>query len=147
MGLQGISSHGTIIKFKAAGTTDWVEIAELGDITEPGFSRNDFDITSHNRDIDAYVLGVLRRDLLAFPMFFNAAISSQQLLRAAMLDSDPTTNMQNGVMLTNPDGDEFLFSGGVKEMKQTAPVDGVQTANVAIRATGSFILNGVEYGV
>lgn len=144
---QGISSHGTIISFAPAATPgSYTEIAELGDITEPGFNRNEFDITSHNRDIDTYVFGVLRRDPLSFPMFFNKAISSQLLLRTAMLDSNPVTQMSNGFKMETPDGDVFIFSGGVKEMKGTAPVDGVRTANVVLRATGEFILNGVQYG-
>lgn len=144
---QGIGSHGTTIEFKPAGSSTWTEIAELGDIQMPGFSRNEFDITSHNRDIDSYVLGVLRRDPVTFPMFFNKAITSQLLLRTAMLDGNQTTNMANGVRITSPDGGILVFSGGVKEMKQTAPVDGVQTANVVLRPTGSFILDGTEYGL
>jgi len=149
MSLQGISSHGTIISLKpavGAGAGTWIEIAELGDITEPGFTRNEFDITSHNRDIDTYVLGVQRRDPVSFPMFFNKNIQSQVYLRDQQLNGDPTTNMTNGFQLASPDGDLFIFSGGVKEMKGTAPVDGVRTANVVIRATGEFILNGVLYG-
>lgn len=143
---QGISSHGTIIEFKPAGSSTWTEIAEIGDIQMPGFTRNEFDITSHNRDIDAYVLGVLRRDPVTFPMFFNKAITSQGLLTTAVLNGDPATNMTCGFRITAPDTRVILFSGGVKEMKQTAPVDGVQTANVTIRATGEFWLDGVLYG-
>src|ERR1044071_5538672 len=103
---QGISSHGTIIEFAPAATpTMYTEIAELGDIQMPGLNRNDFDITSHNRDIDTYVMGVLRRELVTFPMFFNKNISSQVLLRTAQLDGNPLTNMSNGFRLTAPDGD------------------------------------------
>src|SRR5689334_19682328 len=107
---QGISSHGTIISIQPAGQSLFTEIGELGDIQEPGLMRNEFDITSHNRDIDTYVLGVLRRDPVTFPMFFNAAISSQLLLRDALLDGDPTTNMTNGFKFESPDGDVLIFS-------------------------------------
>lgn len=144
---QGIGSHGTVLEMKAVGTSTWVEIAEVGDMQMPGFGRNEFDITSHNRDIDAYVLGVLRRDPVTFPLFFNKAISSHTLLRSGMLDGDPTRNMSQGFRITSPDGGIIVFSGGVKDFKQTAPVDGVQTANVTLRATGSFLLDGVEYGL
>lgn len=143
---QGISSHGTIIEIKPAGSAIWTEIAELGDIQMPGFMRNESDITSQNRDIDAWVLGVLRRDPVTFPMFFNKAIASQLLLRTAMLDGNPVTNMTNGFRVSSPDGDVIIFSGGVKEMKQTNPVDGVQTANVVLRATGPTMVSGVVYG-
>lgn len=146
---QGISSHGTIIEIKPAqgvSLGQWVEIAELGDIQMPGLTRNEFDITSHNRDIDTYVFGVARRDPVTFPMFFNKNIASQLLLREAQQNGDGLVNMTNGFRITAPDGDIWVFSGGVKEIKQTAPVDGVQTANVTIRATGPYVLNGVEYG-
>lgn len=143
---QGISSHGTIIEIKPAGSSTWTTIAEVGDMQMPGYNRNEFDITSHSKNIDSWVLGVLRRDPVTFPLFFNKAIASQLLLRTAMHDSVNTTNMTNGFRITSPDADILIFSGGVKEMKQTAPVDGVQTANVTIRATGNFLLNGVEYG-
>ena len=143
---QGISSHGTIIEIKPAGSSTWTTIAEVGDMQMPGYSRNEFDITSHNKNIDSYVLGVLRRDPVTFPLFFNKAIASQVLLQTAMLDSVVTTNMTNGFRITATDGGVLIFSGGVKEMKRTAPVDGVATANVVLRATGNFLLDGVEYG-
>jgi hypothetical protein len=139
--LQGISAHGTIIEVEDSGPGDWVEIGELGDIVMPGLSRNEHDITSQNRDIDTYILGVLRREDVTFPMFFNAAIDSQLILREAII-----ANTTKGWRLTAPDGDVWIFSGGVKQMKQTNPVDGVQTANVSIRPTGKFLLNGDEVG-
>lgn len=138
---QGISAHGTIIEVEQTAGGSFVEISELGDLNMPGLSRNEFDITSHNRDIDTYVLGVLRREDVEFPMFFNAAITSQALLRTHLI-----ANAIVGFRLSAPDGDIWIFSGGVKEMTQENPVDGVQMANVSIRPTGSFILNGTEYG-
>lgn len=143
---QGIGSHGTIIEIKPAGSSTWTPIAEMGDIQMPGFTRNEFDMTSHSHDIDQLAFGVLRRDPVTFPMFFNRNIASQLLLRTAMLDGNPATNMTNGFRCTSPDGGVLTFSGGVKEFKQTAPVDGVQTANVSIRPTGAFVLDGVQYG-
>jgi hypothetical protein len=138
---QGISAHGTLIEVQETPGGSFTEIAELGDIQMPGLMRNEFDITSHNRDIDTYVLGVLRRDDVTFPMFFNKVIASQVILRTLLI-----ANTTTGFRLTAPDGDVWIFSGGVKGMQQTNPVDGVQTANVSIRPTGEFILNGVEYG-
>jgi len=145
-GLQGISSHGTVIEMMPVGETEWMEIAELGDLQMPGFTRNEFDITPHSKNIDQYVVGVLRRDPVTFPMFFNKQITSHYVLQQAQLNSDSNTNMKNGFRVSSPDGGILIFSGAVKEMKQTNPVDGVQTANVVIRATGNFILDGEEYG-
>lgn len=139
---QGISSHGTLIEFQPAATPGvWTPISELGDIGMPGLMRNEFDISSHNRDIDTYVTGILRREPVTFPMFFNKAIASQLLIRQALI-----SHTTDGYRVTGPDGDVIIFSGDVTNWGQTNPVDGVQTANVTIRATGSFSLNGVIYG-
>lgn len=153
---QGIGSHGTIIEFKPAvgsaanGTTalvgTWVTVSELGDIQMPGTTRNEFDITSHNIDIDTYVMGVQRRDPVTFPMFFNKNILAQVALREQQFNGSQLTNMTVGFRVTSPDGDVIVFSGGVKEFKRTNPVDGVQTANVTIRASGAYSVNGVTYG-
>lgn len=143
---QGIGSHGMLLEMKPAGSSTWTQIGEVGDIQMPGFMRNEHDITSHNRNIDTWVLGVLRRDPLTFPMFYNKAITSQQLILTAMLDSNNTTNMTNGFRLTGPDGEILIFSGGVSQFKRTQPVDGVQTANVTVRGTGNCMLDGIEYG-
>jgi hypothetical protein len=144
---QGISSHGTIISILPPGETDWVEIAELGDIGGLGFTKNEFDITSHNRNIDTWVLGVLRRQPMTFPVFFNRAIAAHVLLQDAQLDNDPTTNMTYGFKVEHTDEGVLIFSGGVREMAESAPVDGVKTANVTVRATGEFILDGEVYGL
>ena len=154
---QGISSHGTIIRVRPSITImeglttlvtagDTVEVGEVGDIQEPGTTRNEFDITSHNREIDTYVIGVQRREPVTFQVFLNKAIDSHRILRGLQYNGDPTTNMKNGFEVETPDGDLFIFSGGVREFKSTAPVDGVRTGNVTIRPTGPFILNGVTYG-
>jgi hypothetical protein len=142
--MQGISSHGTVISRKGALDADFVDIGEIGDITMPGLSRNEFETTSHNQDIDSYVLGVLRREPVVFPIFFNkndATHNAATGLQKAIIE-----NAVDAYRITQPDGQEWIFSGGVQAMTQAAPVDGVQTANVTIRPTGAFLLNGIEVG-
>lgn len=154
---QGISSHGTTIFVRPSiadpsGASLWaagdsIEITEIGDITMPGLTKNEFDITPHNRNIDNYHFGVLRRNLVTFPTFFNAAILSHKVLRALELDNNVNTNMENEFTVSSPDGETWLFSGGVKDMAEAAPVDGTKTVTTSIRMTGPFFLNGVEYGL
>lgn len=140
---QGISAHGTIIEWQPSATPGtFTVVGEIGDIQMPGLMRNEHDITSHNRDIDTFILGVLRRDPITFPMFFNKAITSQLLLRTAIIAND-----MGAIRLTAPDADIWILSGGVQAMKQTNPVDGAQTANVTFRPSGAFLLNGTPYGV
>jgi hypothetical protein len=145
--MQGISSHGTVIEREldsegAPGV--FTPIGEIGDITMPGLMRNEHETTSHNQDIDSYVLGVLRRDGVQFPIFFNRNDSTHDHLTG--LQSAIIENKVDGYKITQPDGAVWIFSGGVQAMNQTAPVDGVQTANVTIRPTGAFLLNGVLVG-
>ena len=143
---QGIGSHGTLVDLKPAGSGTFTNIAELGDIQMPGYMRNEFDISSQNSNIDKFLFGILRREPLTAPIFWNKSIASQQAVQTAMLDSVVTTQMTCGFRITTPDGDVLIFSGGVKELKRTQPVDGAQTANIVIRATDVFMLNGTTYG-
>lgn len=153
---QGISAHGTIIRVRPAiadptpanawAANETIEIMELGDITGIGTTRNEHDITSHNRDIDTWIFGVARRNLLQFPVFFNKAIISHRLMRTLQANNDVTTQMKNGFEVEGPDGDLLIFSGGVKDMPRDAPVDGPQTAQIGVRPTGPYYLNGVLYG-
>jgi hypothetical protein len=140
--LQGYSSHGTIIRREMAGVL--TPIAEVGDITLPGLSRNEHETTSHNKDIDAYVGGVLRRVAPTFPLFFNMAEPTHDHLEGlykAIID-----NAYEGYEITQPDGFRWLFSGFVQNIAPTAPVDGVQTANVTIRPSGPMYINDVLVG-
>jgi len=145
---QGISAHGTIIEFWPIHATSgvsanaWHELPEVGDITMPGLMRNEFDITSQNRDIDTFILGVLRRNDFQAPLFYNARIPEHQAIRYAMIMNDTI-----GWRATSPDGTVLIFSGGIKGLPQNNPVDGPQECEFTVRPTGSFILDGVEYGL
>jgi hypothetical protein len=136
--MPAISGHGVIIEHSPSGG-GFVEIGEVGDFTLPGVMRNEFDATTHNNDIDKWVLGVLRRDPITVPVFFNAGTNPEHVtLRDSIID-----NTYDGFRMTFPDGDTWLGSGFVRTMQMTAPVDGLYTANVTIRLSGAMILNGV----
>lgn len=145
-----LSGHGAhIYRAPIATPTTFTEIAEVGDITLPGFDHNEFDATSHNRNIDAYVLGVLRRELFTIKMNF--------------LPSDPTHDHLTGLLkacFTNPvpmDGFKIVFpdlintwvaSGQVKSVSNIVlPVDGLSSADVGIRFSGQMVVNNVLIGV
>jgi hypothetical protein len=138
---QGYSSHGTVIRRQATPGGAFTPIAEVGDINPPGLSRNEHETTSHNKDIDAYIGGVLRRQAPTFPLFFNINEGSHDHLTGlyqAIID-----NAFDGYSITQPDGFVWLFSGFVQNIQPTAPVDGVQTANVTIRPSGPMYI-GVD---
>lgn len=144
-----LSGHGAhIYRAPVATPTTFTEIAEVKDITLPGFDHNEFDATSHNRNIDAYVLGVLRRELFTIQMNF--------------LPADPTHDHLTGLIkaaITNPvpmDGWRILFpdlvntwvaSGQIKSIANiTLPVDGLSTADVGIRFSDRMVVNNVLIG-
>lgn len=144
-----LSGHGAkISRAPSATPTVFTEIAEIGDIQLPGLDHNEFDATSHNRNIDAYVMGVLRRDLFTIKMNF--------------LPTDPTHDHLTGLIkaaVTNPvptDGFKIIFpdlvttwvaSGQVKAVNNIVlPVDGLSTADCGIRFSGAMTINGVVIG-
>lgn len=144
-----LSGHGAkVSRAKAATPTVFEEIAEVGDITLPGLDHNEFDATSHNRNIDAYVLGVLRRDLFTIKMNFLPTDVTHDhltgLIKAAITNPVPT----DGFKIVFPDlVTTWVASGQVKQVNNIVlPVDGLSTADVGIRFSGLMTINGVIIG-
>jgi hypothetical protein len=143
----GISAHGTIIARQAGGIGAFVDIGELGDLTPPDFSRNSIETTTHNDDIDQFALGVLRRSEVKFGINFIASGTVGDThnhltgLYQGIID-----HSIDGWRITFPDGDVWIFSGGVANIGKKAPVDGALTADVSIRPTGKMSIGGVIIG-
>lgn len=142
MSTNAFSGHGMLIYRQAGGTGTFDLIAELGDVTPPELMRNEFDATTQQEDIDSYVLGVLRRGPVTFPMNF--------------IPDDPThdhlTGVYNGIIDKTMDGWAFahvdsgwnmICSGQVQKVTNKAPVDGKLSADVTVRLSGGFLINGV----
>jgi hypothetical protein len=135
------SSHGVTIEFQPTPGGSFLTIGELGDTAPPGLSREEHDSTTHDDDIDSYILGVLRRESLEFPINLlnaNAAHSAAAGLQKMIID-----NVKTGFRFTYPDATVWIFSGGVSKFMPKTPVDGVLTADVTVRPTGPMILDGV----
>lgn len=145
-----LSGHGAKISRAPAATPQtFTEIAEVGDITLPGLDHNEFDATSHNRNIDAYVLGVLRRDLFTIKMNFLPADPTHDhltgLIKACITNPVPT----DGFKIVFPDlVNTWIASGQVKNINNIVlPVDGLSTADVGVRFSGVMTINGVVIGL
>ena len=141
---KGISAQGTVIarspdplwppEAPVGGSVDFVDIAELRDITVPALTRNEIEMTTHNEDDDSYIVGIRRHGSMTFNMNF--------------VPSDPTHDHVDGLQaawfngtrdiyrITYPDGSSWLFSGFVSNFGATAPVDDRLSADVTIRPTG-----------
>lgn len=140
-----ISAHRTIVaRAKAATPTVFEDIAELGDVTPPELSRNEFDATTQEKDIDSYVLGVLRRGAMPMSLNFlptNGTHDHLTGLYKAIID-----NTIDGYKTTYPDGTVIVMSGQVQKISPKAPVDGKLAADVTIRYSGKFTINGIVIG-
>ncbi len=140
------SSHGWLIaRALAASPTVFTTIAELKDITLPGMMRNEFDATTQNINIDGYVMGVLRREATTVAINFIPGDATHDHITG--LQNAIINNTLDGYKFTSPSGDTiYIHSGYVKAVKATAPVDGILGANVELRFTGKFLINGVVVG-
>jgi hypothetical protein len=144
-----LSGHGAKISRAPNATPQtFTEIAEVGDITLPGLDHNEFEAMSHNRNIDAYVMGILRRDLFSIKLNFLPSDSTHDhltgLISAAITNPVPV----DGFKIVFPDGvNEWIASGQVKSVNNIVlPVDGLSSADVGIRFSGYMWINGVLIG-
>jgi hypothetical protein len=145
--MSGISSHGTVIERQDDGVGAFVEVANIGDLTPPSLGRNEFDVTTHNNDIDQYILGVLRRGQVTFPFNFIPKDGTHDHLTG--LYKSVIEHQTDGWRITFPDEPSptvWVFSGGISNIVPTAPVDGALSANVTIRPTGTMTIGAVTVG-
>lgn len=140
MSLNALSGHGTLIARN--GTT----IAELGDITLPELSRNEFEALTQSENIDSYILGVLRRGPVTVKMNFIPTDGTHDHLTG--LANAIITNSMDGYTFTVPTSPPWIWiaSGQVQKMTDVAPVDGKLESDVTIRLSGKFYINGVLIG-
>ena len=144
-----ISSHNTMIARAPAATPGvFTDIAELGDITPPELSRKEFDASVHNRNIDKYVLGMLRRGSMPFPMNFIPSDPSQDHLTGlykAMITEPPPIDGYRVRWPTpfNTAAYDWIMSGQVQAIKPKAPVEGIMQFDVTIRFSDAMSIGGI----
>lgn len=144
MSINAMSGHGTLIDVQLTPGGAYTEIAELRDITPPGLSRNEFDATTQNEDIDSYALGVLRREAVTVAVNFIPSNNTHDHLtgmQKLLID-----NTRTGFKFTYPDGTEWICSGQVSGFKPTAPVDGLMSAEMTLRFSGPMSIDGAIIG-
>ncbi len=139
-----ISSHNTIVAVQLTPGSSFTDIAELGDLTTPEMMRNEFDATVQNRNIDDYVLGVLRRGPFTFPINYLPTNNTHDHLTGLMkLLIDNTVT---GFKVTFPSSVVWVMSGQVQAIKPKEPVDGKSEADVTLRMSGLMSIGGVSIG-
>ena len=143
MSVNQKSGHGTMIAVQLTPGGAFTDIAEMGDITPPSLERNEFDATTQNEDIDAYVLGVLRRGLFSVPLNFIPDDNTHDHLTGmqALLIANTMTGFRVRFPQVSPPLD-WIMSGQVKAFNIGAPVDGKLSADTSIRLSGKMSIGG-----
>lgn len=144
------SSHGTILAVELTPGGAFTDVAELGDLSLPELMRNEFDATVQNRNIDDYVLGVLRRGGYTFPINLlpnNGTHDHLTGLYKLMIDNTVTGWKATVPAISGGDaGIIWVASGQVQHIAPKAPVDGKLSADITVRFSGLFSIGGVSIG-
>jgi len=141
MGVNARSSHGTLIDVQITPGGAFSVLSEIGDIDNIGTQRNETDVSVHNEDVDTYILGIMRRTPVGFPINWVAANATHRALLTLHFNNTVT-----GWRVRSPDNDYLIFSGGVANAGQPAPVEGAIRRTISIRPSGLFIWNGATVG-
>lgn len=146
MSVNALSGHGTKIDVQLVPGGTWTEIAELRDITPPGLSRNEFDATTQNEDIDSYVQGVLRREAVTIQMNFIPSNNTQDHLTG--MQKLLINNTMTGWRFRFPDtpATVWIASGQCNGFKPEAPVDGLMSAEATLRFSGKMLIGALIVG-
>jgi hypothetical protein len=141
-----ISSHGTIVAMQLTPGGAFTDIAELGDVTPPALTRNEFDATTQEKDIDSYVLGVMRRGAFTGQLNFLPGTGTHDHLTG--LYYHMINNIYTGYRFTFPDAASttWIASGQVQSITPAAPVDGKLSCNFTLRFSGAMSIGGVAVG-
>lgn len=109
-------------------------IAELVNVTPPGFSRNKIETTTHNDGTESNILGILRQEDAAMRVNYVGSELTHQHLISDMLTTPSPVNTWQVVF---PSGVIFQGDGRVSRFKPAdAPPDAAQQADISIVWSG-----------
>ena len=143
-----LSAHGTIWAIQKTPGGAFTDVAQLGDIMPPEMSRKEFDSSVHGKNIDQYVLGILRRGAMTVPLNFipdDGSMDHLAGLQKLMIDNTITGHRVRFPTSTGGTLD-WIMSGQVQAMKPKAPVDGKLEIDVTLRFSGFMSIGGVLIG-
>lgn len=146
MSVNALSSHGTVVSVQLTVGGPWTEIAEQGDITIPGRSRNEFDSSTQTEKIDSFVMsGLMRRGPLKIQLNMIPSNATQNNLTG--LDKLFNANTMTGWKSVYPDGTYIISSGQIQAIGDiAAPVDGMLSVDYTVRFSGVYNHNGATIG-
>lgn len=135
MASKAISGVGTVIQ-KWDGTSDWVAIAEVTNISGPGMTRDMTEVTS----LDStggwreYIPGFRDGGTVVLSMNYT-----RDGLDSFLADFESNEVQNYEVIL--PDGTSIEFEGLVQEFPLTIPTDSQITMETTIKITGAPTVN------
>ena len=131
---QAIFAHGTLLQ---RGDGELIEtfttIAEVRDISGPGFSLDTIDVTNHD-SVDGWeehIGGILRTGDITFEINYQP----EQATHLALI-SDMTNRVRRNFKVVYPDNSEIPFTALVTQFEPGAAVEGELTASVTLKGTG-----------
>jgi len=144
------SAHGTLLAVQLTPGGAFTNVAELGDLALPETDRNEFDATTQEKDIDAWVLGVLRRGAFTFPV--NLLVGNNTHDHLTGMQKLQIDNTVTGWKVTVPaiaggdSGIVWVMSGQVKTITKMAPVDGKLAGEITLRFSGGMFVGATAVG-
>ena len=131
---MAVSAHGTLLKMGdgALPTEAFTTIAEVGDISGPGLSRDMLEVTSHDSIYKAPVPGMISLSDVTFTINYTGA-TTQKALDTAAAKTTPT-NFQLVSPLPTPE--TITFPAYVKEIGRESPVEGILTRQITLTVAG-----------
>lgn len=134
---EAMIGYGSRFAIQAAGDADFVELAEVYDITPPSDNVDVIDAT-HMQSPNAtreFILGLNDPGECSFEMNFipgSIADAKIQAVRSA--------RAKVSCRITFPNDQTWTFSGILTAYEPAAPTDDKMTATVTFKVTGSYVV-------
>lgn len=130
------AAKGAILK-QDDGTSTFVAIANVGDVSFQHPQRERIDVTTHDSSggFREYVDGVLGEGTLSFPLVYDPANATHERLRASQV-SGGNKNFQ--LILPDAGAAQFAFAALVTKFDINAGVNGRLEAQVELKTSGAI---------
>ena len=146
MSINALASHHTVVSVQLTPGGAFTEIAEQGDLTIPGGSRNEFPAHTQIENVDSYVVsGLMMRGPLKMQLnWIPSNATHDHLTGLRKLFND---NVATGWKQVFPDNTTIISSGKIKALGDiSAPVDGKLALDIEVRFSGVYSYAGVIVG-
>lgn len=149
MAVTKTSALGVVLEREVPGSPGtYAAVAALGDFTGPDFGHDFTETTSHDAATNGrrrtYVATLGKSAQIAAPMFFDSADAVHGNDASTGLLGDAMTGTLRNFRVTYQDTGnlKISFAAFVAQYEIQAPVEGVNTANLALQISGNFTFDG-----